>query len=237
MCLVLSPSWCYIGRVTRVTNTELFLNVVLSDIDTRSCVVDVLRLPTPNTTAGCTHTIYHSTHTHGHVPAHAPYHTYTPAVAATWNSHAHRSVLHATPRACMRREYATACRWSGIAVEPMRFNFRSLCANYARWPSVLPLRIAVSDVARDEASMTRGRGTVAVWSRCGVTRGGVLVGLCGLARRVLLRCVESVRTACGVRVESSWGAIRCECPTAWDIQQPEQCQGRGSCQTRGVAKV
>lgn len=43
--------------------------------------------------------------------------------------------------------YATMCGWRGLVIEPISYIFRKLCWNYARWPSVIPLRGAVADRA------------------------------------------------------------------------------------------
>jgi FkbM family methyltransferase len=42
-------------------------------------------------------------------------------------------------------EYATKHRWKGIAIEPNPSSFAELTANYAPYPSVKPLQVAISD--------------------------------------------------------------------------------------------
>ena len=44
-------------------------------------------------------------------------------------------------------EYATACGWRGVMLEPVSYTFSALCYNYDRWPRITPLRAAVSNVS------------------------------------------------------------------------------------------
>jgi hypothetical protein len=44
-------------------------------------------------------------------------------------------------------EYAAACGWHGVAVEPVLHTFLRLCENYAAMPAVRPLRAAISGMS------------------------------------------------------------------------------------------
>eukprot|EP00316_Scyphosphaera_apsteinii_P013321 CAMPEP_0119317110 /NCGR_PEP_ID=MMETSP1333-20130426/41999_1 /TAXON_ID=418940 /ORGANISM="Scyphosphaera apsteinii, Strain RCC1455" /LENGTH=215 /DNA_ID=CAMNT_0007322949 /DNA_START=56 /DNA_END=700 /DNA_ORIENTATION=- len=41
--------------------------------------------------------------------------------------------------------YATRCNWQGVVIEPVESRFGRLCHNYAKYPGITPLRLAVSN--------------------------------------------------------------------------------------------
>ena len=56
-------------------------------------------------------------------------------------------------------DYATKCRWRGLALEPFPPIFTRLCRNYAPWPGVRPLRTAVSDFVGSATFLTGNKET------------------------------------------------------------------------------
>ena len=52
-------------------------------------------------------------------------------------------------------EYAAACGWRGVAVEPVLHTFLRLCENYASMPSIRPLRAAISGPSNQTRAIMR----------------------------------------------------------------------------------
>ena len=142
--------------------------------------------------------------------------------------------------------YATGCGWRGIAIEPVNATFNLLRTNYAPFPKVLPVHVAISDY-EGQARLTLARSAFCPHGECNHLGQAVTIlpgSVLGAASQRQLPCLnmslllQQSRSIC--QLGSSFGCydnnriwVHGGCRGVFDVGGRQvQCGTRGSDDTR-----